>query len=191
MKNLFGLVLFAMLCAMPASANNWYTGVYGGFNWNDVINQKFVDDKSGYVIGGVVGKTVPAVAGLRIEADVSFRQNEVDIFNGAISADHDTFALMGNVVYDLPVFLGPVQPYVLAGVGYGHTEATFEDVALLKLENSGLAWQLGAGANVKVADGISAGLGYRYLSAPEIEVLGTELSDGGNHSVVAELKFAL
>lgn len=191
MKTLIGLVLFAVLCSFPAAANEWYVGAYGGANWNDVISQKFVDEKTGYVVGGVVGRNVPSVSGLRIEADISFRQNEVDIFGGKISADHDTFALLGNAVWDAPIYLGPFQPYLLAGVGYGHTEATFEDIALLKLENSGFAWQLGVGANARVAEGITAGIGYRYLQAPDIEVLGTELSDGSNHSVVAELKFAL
>jgi opacity protein-like surface antigen len=193
MKHFLGLVLFAVVCSMSsiASANDWYAGVYGGANWDDVIDQKFVDNKTGSVVGGVVGRNIPAVTGLRAELDVAFRSNEVEIFGGKLSADHDTFTVMGNVVYDAPVFLGPFQPYALMGVGYGHTEATFENVSLLKLENSGLAWQFGVGLNARVAEGVTAGVGYRYLRTADIEVLGTELSDGSNNSIVAELKFAL
>jgi opacity protein-like surface antigen len=167
-----------------------YIGLYGGANWDDVISSKFVDDNSGYTVGAVVGTRVNAVKGLRIEADLSTRQNDVDIFGGKISAQHETNAILGNVVYDVPVELGPVHPYVLAGLGYAKTTATFEDVSLLKLEASGVAWQLGAGINTQIADGVTAGVGYRYMQGPAIEVLNTELSDGSNHSVVASVNFA-
>lgn len=167
-----------------------YVGIYGGANWDDVISSKFVDDNSGYTVGGVLGTRVNAVKGLRIEADLSTRQNDVDIFGGKINAQHETTAILGNVVYDVPVDLGPVRPYVLAGLGYAKTTATFEDVSLLKLEASGVAWQLGAGINTVIAPGVTAGVGYRYLQGPAIEVLNTELSDGSNHSLVASVNFA-
>ena len=183
-------ILAVCVAASTATAGDWYAAVYGGWNQDDVISAKGVDGQSGYVIGGTVGKSVPAVPGLRIEADVSFRQNEVDVFK-FISADHDTTALMANAVYDLPMTIAKGRPYVLAGVGVAKTEATFEDVALLKLESSGVAYQLGAGMNWAVADGIQAGVGYRYFQGPDLNVLGTELSDGSNHSVVAQLSFAL
>lgn len=183
------VIAVSLVAAASANAKGFYTSVYGGANWDDVINAPFVNDNTGMVIGGTVGTTIDQVPGLRIEADISHRQNEVDVFGGFIKADHNTFALLGNVVYDLPVELGPVHPYVLAGVGYGHTEATFENVSLLKLEASGVAWQLGAGVNTKVADGVIAGVGYRYFNSPEIDVLGLNLSDGTNHSLVAHVAF--
>jgi len=166
-----------------------YVGVYGGANWDDVINSKFVDDKTGYVVGGVVGTHVNAVKGLRIEADLSNRSNDVDIFGGLITAQHETTAILGNVVYDVPVNFGPVQPYILGGIGYAKTTATFENVSLLKLEASGVAWQLGAGFNAQIADGVTAGIGYRHFESPAIEVLNTELSDGGNDSIIASVNF--
>lgn len=167
-----------------------YVGIYGGANWDDVINSKFVDDNTGYTVGGVVGTRVNAVKGLRIEADLSTRQNEIDILNGLVNAQHETTAILGNLVYDVPGNFGPVRPYVLAGLGYAKTTATFEDVSLLKLEASGVAWQLGAGINTDIAPGVTAGVGYRYLQGPAIEVLNTELSDGGNSSIVASVNFA-
>lgn len=192
MKNLLGLIAFALiLMASPASAGGWYAGGYGGANWDDVISLKGVDAQTGTVIGGVVGTQVSAVPGMRVEVDVSYRQNDVEVkFGPGIDVSHETIGVLGNFIYDVPVKLGPVQPYVLAGVGVASTEATFENVSLLKLEATGLAWQLGAGLNTRLADNIVFGLGYRYFNGPELEVLGTELSDGTNHSVVAELKFA-
>lgn len=171
-----------------------YVGLYGGVNWNDVLKSPYVDSETGYVFGGVLGTHVPSVKGLRLEADLSFRQNEIDVYSGLVTADHDTTALLGNVVYDLPadvVALGNLKPYVLAGAGFAQTEATFENVSLLKLESSGFAWQLGAGVNAELAEGVTLGVGYRYFQGPSLEVLGTELSDGSNDSVVASVNFAL
>ena len=194
-------VSIAALCVgiaaapMAANANDAkgsYVGVYGGANWNDVIEVPFVDTDTGYVVGGVLGTSVPSVKGLRIEGDLSFRQNEVDIA-GFLKANYDTTALLGNVVYDFPSnpAFGGLQPYALFGAGYAKTEVTFENVGLLKLENSGFAWQLGAGVGTELADGVNLDVGYRYFQGPSLEVLGTELSDGSSDSVVATVRFAL
>lgn len=188
------LIASASLIALTPVNAATYLGLYGGWNESDVIAIPFVDRQPGHVVGGVFG-TSTGVPGLRFEADLSFRQNEVDIFGGIISADHDTTALLGNVAYDIPVAVGPISPYVLAGVGYANTRATFEDVALLRLEASGIAWQVGGGLTASLGSGINLGIGYRYLQGPELNPLSglglPELSDGSNHSVVAEARFAL
>lgn len=174
-----------------SAVNGAYVGVLGGANWDDVISSPYVDNKTGYVIGAVVGTHVRAVPGLRLEAELSDRLNEVDLCGGYLTADHETLALMGNVVYDLPVKVGPFQPYALAGLGWAQSTATFEDVSIARAEASGVAWQLGAGVNTEIAEGITAGVGYRYFQGPEIEVFGNELSDGSNHAVLATVNFAL
>ena len=176
-------------CVQTATAADWYAGLYGGVNWNSVIDAPFVEAKDGAVIGGTVGRAL-AVPGLRIEADVSYRTNDVDVFGGFITAKHETTALLMNVVYDIRTG-GDVKPYVLIGAGYAHTEATFESISLLKLEAGDLAFQAGAGAQVQVFPGARFGVGYRFFQGPSIDVLGIELSDGQNHSVVAGLSFDL
>lgn len=185
-------VLFATVAFTGPVSAKAYTGAYGGLNWNDVVSAPFVDNETGTVVGVVLGKSVDSVPGLRMELDASYRNNEVNLFGGFISAEHDTTALMANAVYDFPVaIVGGGVPYALAGVGVAHTEATFENVSLLKLESTDLAWQLGTGVNWQVAEGVKAGVGYRYFAGPELEVLGLELSDGTNHSAVATLSFEL
>lgn len=192
MRTLLVAATAAIALTSTAQADT-YMGVYGGWNQSDVISVPFVDRQGGHVVGGVFGTTT-GISGLRFEADLSFRQNEVEILGGFLNADHDTTAIMGNVAYDLPFGIGPITPYVLAGVGYANTKATFEDVALLRLEASGVAWQLGGGFNTSIS-GVTVGVGYRYLQAPELDPLAgfglPELSDGTNHSVVAEMRFAL
>ena len=188
-RTIIASVLASSMLVSPAFARDNYVGVYGGVNWNDVLDAPFVKEEDGTVLGAVVGTNVPAVKGLRVELDASYRTNDVGV--GPFNVEHDTTALMGNFVYDLPVALGGGQPYVLAGLGVAQTEATFENISVVSVESTGVAWQLGTGMNWKVADGVTAGVGYRYFQGPELEFLGNELSDGSNHSVVASVSFAL
>lgn len=185
MKNAL-LTVLALASAAPAGATGFYVQGYGGANWDDVINTPVVKETTGAVIGGAVGTSINAVPGLRVEADVSFRTNEVDV--GPLVIDHNTTAIMGNLVYDLPLDIR-VVPYVLAGVGYAHTEGTLENISLITVESSGVAFQLGGGFNYAVGDGVSVGVGYRYFKAPDIDVFGTNLSSGDNHSFVATVTF--
>ncbi|MCA6386055.1 MAG: porin family protein [Cytophagales bacterium] len=195
MKNTIATLLIGSVAmAAPAVASDSYVGVYGGVNLDNVIDSPIVKDKVvGTVVGGVVGKELSAVPGLRVELDASYRTNDVKLLTplGGIDIDHETTAVMGNVVYDLPVSLLGGKPYLLAGLGVAETQVTFENVSLLQLETSGMAWQAGLGYNWTVADGVTAGVGYRYFQGPELDVLGTELSDGSNHSVVASVSFAM
>lgn len=184
------VALASLALALPAVAGDWYASVYGGLNVDDVIDVAFVESQTGALVGGTVGRKTP-VPGLRIEADLSYRTNDVDIFGGVITAKHDTTALLFNAVYDIDVNDPHAKPYILLGAGYANTTATFENVALLRLEASDVAFQAGAGINFDVWKGSRVGLGYRFLQGPSIEVLGTELSDGTNHSAVVQLSFDL
>jgi opacity protein-like surface antigen len=185
-----GAVGLLAACSDGASAEGFYVGTYGGVAEMDTISYPNVDDHTGFVIGGVLGTTLDQFPGVRVELDVSHRSSDVDVAYGpGINVTHSTFALMGNAVWDLPLDAGPVHPYVEAGAGYASTEATFENIAVAKVENSGFAWQLGAGINSEIADGVMVGVGYRYLQDPGLAVLGTTLSDGANHEVLVRLNF--
>ena len=185
------LILAASLaaCVSTATAGDWYASIYGGINRNNVIELPFVDSPDGEVIGATVGRNLAGIPGLRIEADLSYRTNEVDLFGGFITANHETAAAMFNVAYDIGG--GPVKPYVMGGIGWAQTSATFENIALLRIEASDLAYQAGAGATVPLAAGVRLGVGYRFFQGPVVEVLGVELSDGQNHSLIGSLSFDL
>lgn len=185
---LLGFFGFYLALAGAAHARDVYVGAYGGGNWSDAITHPAVNVQTGYVVGGVLGVDVPAVPGLYVELDTSFRQNEVNV--GPLKVDHDTTAVLANMLYQFPLDF-PVRPYLLAGAGYGHSEATLENISIISVESSGLAWQVGGGISARLTDGVTMGAGYRFLQAPSIDVLGTQLSDGTNHSVVAELRVAL
>jgi len=182
------LAAIAAVSMTAASKADSYVTAFGGANWDDVGTG--LDSDTGYVIGAALGTTVKAVPGLRAELEVSYRDNNVNVFK-FIEAEHSTTAVMGNLAYDLDVQFGPFRPYVMAGAGFAHTEGTIESLSLATLEASGFAWQLGAGFNAKVADGVTAHIGYRYFNAPEIEVLNYQASDGSNHAVMAGISLQL
>lgn len=175
-------------CCASATAGDWYASVYGGINRDSVTEAPFIELKTGGVFGGAVGKRIAAVPGLRAELDLSYRTNEVDLT--FITAQHETTGAMFNLAYDVDIG-GNVKTYVLVGGGYAHTEATFENISLLKLEASDMAYQLGAGATVPLTPGVNLSVGYRFFQGPVVEVFGLELSDGQNHSLIGSLSFDL
>lgn len=185
-KNLIAGLTLAVLAAIPASADT-YVSAFGGANWDDVSSG--LDSNTGSLIGAAVGAHVKAVPGLRTEVELAFRQNDVTFYY--INAKHNTTSLMGNLVYDVPVDMGPVHPYALVGVGYASTEGVIENLSIATLKADGVAYQLGAGLNTQIAEGVTAGIGYRYFAGPEVAVFGTQLSDGTNHSVMASLTLNL
>ena len=184
-----GFILFALslaCCVSQASAGG-YASVYGGANWDTVIDVPYVEAQQGYVAGATLGRTIPAIPGLRVEADLSYRTNDVDIFDGCLKAKHETTGLLFNVAYDFGS--GPLKPYLLAGAGMARTTGTIP--GLFSIGASDLAYQVGGGVQMQIMPGVSAGLGYRFFQAPIIELYGTELSNGENHSAVASLSFDL
>lgn len=179
---------FMAACVSTATAGDWYASAFGGVNRNSVIEIPGVKDETGGVFGGAIGKSITAIPGLRVEGEVSYRTNDVDVF-GFITAQHETTAAMFNVAYDFGN--GPVKPYLLVGGGMAQTQATFENISLLRLEASDLAYQAGAGATVPIVPGVRFGVGYRFFQGPVVEVFGLELSDGQNHSLIGSLTFDL
>lgn len=176
------------LSALSAQADGTYATAFGGANWDDVASP--LDSDTGFVVGGALGTSIKAVPGLRAEVEVAFRTNDVSL-GKFLNAEHNTTSVMGNVAYDFNAAIGPFRPFVLAGAGFAHTEGVIENLSLATLESSGFAWQLGAGVNTQLAEGVKAGVGYRYFQGPELEVLGFEVSDGSNHAVLATVTLDL
>ena len=189
MRGFFLCVFSLVACVSTATAGDgWYASIYGGLNRDQVIDLDFVKSKDGLLIGGTIGHKVAGIPGLRVEADASYRTNDVDVFD-CLTVRHETTAIMGNAVFDIGS--GQFVPYVLAGAGYAETRASVADIPGLSLEASDVAYQLGGGVNVTITSGVSAGVGYRFLQAPELNAYGEKLSDGKNHSAVASLSFDL
>ena len=183
---LFLTFLALFVLSLSASAKGFYVQTMAGANWDDTTSAVGTSSDTGFVIGGAVGTSIDAIPGLSIEGEVAFRNNEVSTLGGFITGDHDQTTLMVNARYD--ILRDAVRPYVLAGAGYGSNRLSIEN-SPIAFDAQGFAWQLGAGVDARVADGVWVGLGYRYVQTPEVEVLGFDLSNGSNHAVMATARF--
>ena len=220
--------LAALAIATPANAagSGWYVSLTGGANWlndNDFVTASAPDtflfnseSETGYVIAGAVGYSLANVApGLRVEAEVAYRQNQVDGIwasdnvitdptgtdSGVLDFDHSTLSVLANVWYDFD--MGGVRPYVGGGIGWADTDVdgTFlgGSVPAFNVGDNGFAWQLGAGVNFQVAPNVQLGVGYRYFAGPETTISAPEPAnnvltgdlDSDNHSAVATLTFGM
>jgi opacity protein-like surface antigen len=179
-------------------------------------NQSY-DPDTGFLIGGAVGTSLTNWAsGLRVEVEVSYRRNDVSgswdsgffigsPFNftiqdsGPIDANASTFALMANAAYDIDMGW-KIKPYVMGGAGWARTnyQGAFARTGggttdSFDVNNSGFAWQLGAGFNYEVAPGVDVGLGYRYFDGPDTSYFAGKNAientshDNTNHAVTVNL----
>jgi opacity protein-like surface antigen len=212
----------AIATAQQAQADGMYVSVFGGANFMPddshfagTIPFSFevhnTDPDTGFVLGGAVGTGLDNWAkGLRVEIEASYRRNDVGgdwatgfvffgpvVITGDIDANASTFALMANAAYDIDVGW-MIKPYVMAGAGWARTKYEGAEVSAIfntgtfDVDNSGFAWQLGAGFNYEVAPGVDVGLGYRYFDGPDSSYFaGKGISrithDNTNHAVMVNL----
>lgn len=106
-----------------------------------------------------------------LEAEGLFLKHDLDTgeFDAALgqplNADVKLLALLVNAKAEF-MKDAAVSPYVRGGLGWG--EATYRLLGE-EAEETGLVWQIGAGATVPVDDGFALDFGYRYLAMPEID----------------------
>jgi outer membrane autotransporter protein len=215
------LAFLALSAPAQAAGSGWYVNLSGGANWvsddgffaSTVATDTLTfspDSDAGWMISGAVGLSLNnMVQGLRVEAEVAYRDNQVDGVwsssaaisdSGALDYDHSTLSVMANVWYDFD--LGNVRPYVGGGVGWAETEldGTFIGGGLPVISHSdnGFAWQLGAGLNFDISPNVQLGLGYRYFEGPEVNI-GAPLALNGasgdvesqNHAAVVSLTYGM
>jgi opacity protein-like surface antigen len=194
-KYILALLASAVIMA-PSYAKGLYVSTYGGANWDSVnIDKGWFTAKAedGYVMGVSIGTHVDSIPGLRVEGELNYRSSDVRTFicdNPLIVTDQ-TWAIMANAVYDVPVVIVGLHPYALVGVGYGSRTAGV-DYSDNQVSNQGVAWQVGAGVNTQVAEGVTVGIGYRYFDAPDLDhAPGGFHEIGGNQSVLMSVTFAL
>jgi OmpA-OmpF porin, OOP family len=217
------LAVLAFAAPAQAAGTGWYVSLSGGANWlndNDFAASNGVDtvtfnseSDTGFFIGGAVGYSLGQLVtpGLRVEAEVAFRQNQVDGVwssttggggsTGALDYDQSTTSVMANVWYDFDV--GGFRPYVGGGIGWADVEVDGAYVTsldpVIDYSDDGFAWQLGAGINFTVSPNIQLGLGYRYFSGPDVTILAPDLPansitqdlDDENHTVLATVTFGM
>jgi len=196
-------LLAATLLSLPmaAQAQSWdprvqglYVGAGAGFNYlsttDDVIGNRSVDFSFAWGFAGVVSVGWGFGNGLRVEAEGSYRQNDVDNISASgfgnlprPSGTAATYGIMFNALYDFR--LGPVMPYVGAGVGYAIND--WNDVSFGQRDAAGnaanitfggdsgtFAYQaiLGIALPIESVPGLALTAEYRFLGTAGVDING-------------------
>lgn len=163
MKKIMSIACAAGLCclATAAQAQNWYASGFGAMNYthdgavNGTANASY---NLGFGLGGTVGYAMPN--GLRLEGEISYRQNDIDSIGGFPSGGElDSWAFMGNAVYEINV-QSAVKPHIGGGIGIVHGAVDYGGVSY---SDNQFGAQFIVGVDYKMAPDLSLVLDYHYL----------------------------
>lgn len=153
---LFTVLLGAMAIPATARAEGFISPLIG-FNFAGNANcpsvQGCEDKRLNY---GVSLGAAGSVFGF--EEEFAFAR---DFFGTAPNLKSSVFTLMSNAM--LAPKIGPVRPYVLAGVGLIKTHVDFTTTSLLTTDNTSFGWDIGGGVMVSVAPHVAIRGDLRYF----------------------------
>ncbi|MBI1212172.1 MAG: outer membrane beta-barrel protein [Alphaproteobacteria bacterium] len=176
-----------------AGGANWLANDKSGFTSSSgSFTSYHQNSETGFALSGAIGVHLDQwVHGLRAEVEAGYRRNKEKgrwaattfssgFSSGVINAHESKFSVMANVWYDID--LGRKwTPYLGGGIGWARTKVdgafspTFTSsggagaFTSFSREESGFAWQLGAGLNYEIQDGVRLGVGYRYFRGPDVK----------------------
>jgi len=140
--------------------------------------------------------------GLRAELEFDFRNNKVNNLTGcagcgSVSGTENKFGPMVNIAYDFN--LGPVVPYIGAGVGYQLVDDDLSTAGGSLTSTKGqFAYQaiIGLGLPIAAAPGLTVDAEYRFMGLAgtrNISSSGTSASfnDQYNHAILIGLRYAI
>ncbi|SUE44563.1 OMPC [Roseomonas gilardii subsp. rosea] len=219
-------ILSLPLAAQAQPITGLYVGGGAGANWVQSSTNNVDSDSSVRVRLGLPNDSLKAkyelgwggVAsigwgfgnGLRIEAEGSYRENDIDQLSAfgtrgyAIGGKQRTYGAMGNVFYDfaLPSFIPqftPVVPYIGAGVGYqwvqmDNATGRYGQNARLVIDdtNGQFAYQgiAGLAFPIPAVPGLSFTAEYRFLGtlSPQFDTEIQSVAANGTRTVVSRSK---
>lgn len=165
---------------------SWYLSLGAGVNSLDevdgiltssggVTTDFAIDFETGWAFGGAVGYHWDM---LRLELELSYRENDASDFEGAATTTGDVsqFAQMLNIIFDIP--LGEsVELSLGAGIGGALVDAditatTLLGTAIVSDDDYVLAYQAIAGLSVDVGERTELFAEYRYFVADGAELNG-------------------
>lgn len=198
--------------AQSGDGAGFYLGASGGLNFlsDSEIDTGLgtVDNEydGGFVLSGQAGYDSGRIwqyGSLRGELELSYRENEIDqhVLGGnglpGSTGTASTTALMANLFHDFETGT-PLTPYVGGGIGYAWNELDNYGVTGLDVlddDDSGFAWQLGAGLGFAVSEQATVSLDYRYFStSADVETTAAAGSVGSDvdldsHTVMLGLRY--
>lgn len=210
MKKFLFLSLALSMLAAKANADDFYASVSGAVGKIQVKSSEpgnlFSKNKL-TPIGGEIAFGTYLAPEIRSELSFSYTEGKKNAYfaargvtvKGKLSVD--TYSLMLNGYYDFDIH-SMASPYVMAGIGYAKNRVDFSitsssNTASIPLEEyssskNSLTWQLGVGVDMKAANNVKIGLGYRFRDAKSTQLnlkeLDTSFKLKPYHLLLASLK---
>ncbi|MDF3218573.1 porin family protein [Mesorhizobium sp. M7A.F.Ca.CA.001.09.2.1] len=172
----------------PRAEDLWYVTLFGGASFPNNVKTDFygdqysVDLKTGFVIGGAVGRRINDV--FRVEGELSYARYKASEYNyggpnnypasGNLSATY----LLANVWADVAHF-GDAKLYVGGGLGaaYVTADTNFDGNDYGYGPGGwGFAGQVGAGITYAVTQNVDLDFGYRFKAVTSVDL---DDNDGG------------
>ncbi len=129
------------------------------------------------VVNGAIGYNFGSA---RLEAAVGYQKH--DYTDEPTWGGLEILTAMANAYYDFDTG-SKVKPYIMAGAGIADV-STEDDYT----NGTGFAWQLGAGIGFEVAKNVTFDLGYRYITAEDIDNLEGEMTWHA-HNILAGIRY--
>jgi outer membrane protein OmpA-like peptidoglycan-associated protein len=174
------IALAALIAALPMAANateGWYGRVDAGYSIDGSVETGPTDFDLDDDWLADIGVGYGFQNGVRAEAELGYRTNEVDLTD----EDAEALSLMANVFYDFNRG-GRWQPYLGVGVGYAQVDSADDD-------DANFAYQGLAGIGYEMTDQLTLDVGYRYFSIPEIELAGVDDAEYEHQAVTVGLRY--
>ncbi len=184
--------------------NGIYFSIFGGASFSQVVEgyNSTVSSKykarmktPGYLVGGAIGLKVHE--NIRVEAELAYRRYSLRkvTYPGfapiALNGHADAISFMGNLWCDLPLG-GRMTPYVGGGVGLAYAGYS-DSTTPLHDHDTGLIFQIGAGAKWAVSDSMSLDFGYRFRGIPGLKfsnaVISVKSNDYYGHNFILGMTF--
>jgi opacity protein-like surface antigen len=199
MKKTLSLLVFLAVGGMasaPAQAASHYVSGMAGVSWMqnmDAINtysEYSPHYDAMYALGSginLIGAVGCDYGNYRIEGELGYQNNDLKSmtgihvldqgWEGPVKGDIAVVSILANGYYDFDLG-SKVQLYATAGVGaaqisfnnVGTDNVVFDDSGVYSNEETALAWQIGAGFAVPIADHVKLDLRYRYFATTDVSI---------------------
>lgn len=167
--------LFLLAPLLILEGESFYVGAQGGLNFLNChfLKKNHCGFTEGYNIGAVGGYVW--TNGLRIEAEITYRDNNYRLHGVNEDSEETTFhghvntwSGMGNGYYEFPICISEsITPYFGAGIGFDRVHQAIKmERNHFKGHNTGFAWQLMGGVNLCLFENTLISLEYKFHMSP-------------------------
>ena len=164
-----------------------YVSVMGGVAFlTDSDVNPIIDTDTGYALGAAAGYKMGKY---RVEGEVGYQKNNVDECESSCrrtSGDIKAYSFLINGYYDFFTKSG-FTPFLSAGIGVAKVDGDVNRIA--HVEDTAVAYQVGAGVAYAINKDLAVDLKYRYMDTVDDFGFGNTDPEFSTHNVLLGLRY--